>query len=89
MTTPHPRPHTPGPTPGVPLPGQHLAGGNPAEFADPVAVRAEVDTLLAELAAGARDSDPEQAGVDITRRARILEQAHEVLVQALATVDKI
>jgi hypothetical protein len=29
------------------------------------------------------------AGVEITRRAHILEQAHEVLVQALATVDKI
>ncbi|MCM6778766.1 hypothetical protein NDR87_35350 [Nocardia sp. CDC159] len=89
MTTPHPRPHAAGPTPGVPLPGQHLSGANPAEFADPAAVRAEVDELLAELTAGARNSDPEQAGVDITRRARILEQAHDVLVRALATVDKI
>ncbi len=89
MTTPFPRPHAPGPHPGAPLPGQHLPGANPVEFADPAKVRGEVDALLSELTAGARNSDPEQAGVDITRRARILEQAHEVLVQALATVDKI
>ncbi|QLY33888.1 hypothetical protein H0264_18080 [Nocardia huaxiensis] len=76
----------PGPRPGVPMPGQHLAGAN-QEFADPERVRADVDALLAELAAGARDSVTE--GTDIVRRARILEQAHDVLVQALATVDKI
>ncbi|UFS99181.1 hypothetical protein [Nocardia huaxiensis] len=68
------------------MPGQHLAGAN-QEFADPERVRADVDALLAELAAGARDSVTE--GTDIVRRARILEQAHDVLVQALATVDKI
>jgi hypothetical protein len=76
----------------MPLPGQYLPGANPAEFADPGQVRAEIAALLAELAVGGRNSDPvdaEQAGPDITRRARILEQAHEVLVQALATVDKI
>ncbi|WP_238846129.1 hypothetical protein [Nocardia terpenica] len=91
MTTPMPRPHAPGPNarPGVPLPGQHLPGATPAEFADPQQVRAEIDALVSELAAGTHNSDPEHAGVDITRRARILEQAHEVLVQALATVDKI
>lgn len=71
----------------MPVPGQHLPGANQAEFADPEKVRAEVDALLSELTAGARDSSGE--GTDITRRARILEQAHEVLVQALATVDKI
>ncbi|MBF6489221.1 hypothetical protein IU431_34425 [Nocardia otitidiscaviarum] len=89
MTTPTPRPHAPvpGPRPGAPLPGQHLPGANQADFADPDRVRAEVDELLAELRAGARDSSGE--GIDIARRARILEQAHEVLVQALATVDKI
>ncbi|GAB4587164.1 hypothetical protein Ntsu_49960 [Nocardia sp. IFM 10818] len=83
-----PRPQIPaeGPRPGVPLPGQHLAGAN-QEFADPERVRAEVDALLAELSAGGRDSA--EAGADIVRRARILEQAHDVLVQALATVDKI
>ncbi|MBF6332517.1 hypothetical protein [Nocardia transvalensis] len=92
MTTPNPRPHAPGSNPGIPLPGQHLPGANAAEFADPAQVRAEVDALLSELSAVGRDSeaaDTAQAGVDITRRARILEQAHEVLVQALATVDKI
>ncbi|MBB5917622.1 hypothetical protein BJY24_006534 [Nocardia transvalensis] len=88
-----------GPRPGAPLPGQHLAGANTAEFADPERVRTEIDALLAELAAGGRGSAGEglaaslptsaSAGTDITRRARILEQAHEVLVQALATVDKI
>lgn len=96
MTTPIPRPHpsgSSGPRPGVPLPGQHLAGG-PAEFADPEQVRAEVAALLAELPGARRVSSDEadgvdRAGSDITRRARILEQAHEVLVGALATVDKI
>jgi hypothetical protein len=82
------------------LPGQHLAGAGTAEFADPAAVRAQVEALLAELTAGARDprehaDDPGMnatsagAGAEITRRAHILEQAHEVLVQALTTVDKI
>jgi hypothetical protein len=52
----------------------------------------EIDALLSELHAGARDHEPVDstgAGAEITRRARILEQAHEVLVQALTTVDKI
>jgi len=111
MTMPHPQPPSPAePRPGVPLPGQHLAGADPAEFADPAEVRAQVDALLAELTAGARDSrelaaQPPTgrgggagvgidtvsagAGADITRRAHILEQAHEVLVRALTTVDKI
>ncbi|MFC9898175.1 hypothetical protein ACFVMC_31165 [Nocardia sp. NPDC127579] len=85
---------TPTPRPSVPLPGQHLAGaqGRP-ETADPGRIRAEIDSLLAELAVrpDALDSAAASAdaGVDLTRRARILEQAHEVLVDALATVDKI
>jgi len=88
MTTPNTAPR-----PGVPLPGQHLPGthGQP-DPADPDRIRAEIDELLAELDAGGGHSGPAEsaeAGVDITRRARILEQAHEVLVQALATVDKI
>ncbi|MEV6774594.1 hypothetical protein AB0N05_38745 [Nocardia sp. NPDC051030] len=84
--TPHPQIPAPGPRPGVPMPGQHLPGAN-QEFADPQRVRADVDALLAELTAGARDSVAD--GTDIVRRARILEQAHDVLVHALATVDKI
>ena len=87
MSTPTPRPH-PGPQghrPEVPLPGSHLPGAGP-EPADPALVRAEVRELLAELEAGAGHAD---AGVDLIRRAKILEQAHDVLVEALATVDKI
>ncbi|MEV6140449.1 hypothetical protein AB0L63_31295 [Nocardia sp. NPDC051990] len=100
MTTPMPRPNGPGsngPRPGPPLPGQHLPGGpGRLEPADPMRIRAEVDGLLAELDArpawtGSAAPPPtdSDSGADITRRARILEQAHEVLVQALATVDKI
>ncbi|MFJ9369425.1 hypothetical protein ACIRRA_34095 [Nocardia sp. NPDC101769] len=103
MTMPTPRPQfpapgspigTPGPRPGTPLPGQHLPGAN-QEFADPERVKAEVAALLAELSAGAPNPGFPGApgvhseGTDIVRRAKILEQAHEVLVQALATVDKI
>lgn len=88
MSMPIPRPPlpAPGPRPGMPLPGQHVPGAN-QEFADPQRVRAEVDELLGELTAGARDSTAD--GTDILRRAHILEQAHDVLVRALATVDKI
>ncbi|WP_153339657.1 hypothetical protein [Nocardia aurantia] len=95
MTTPTPRPPVPGPSgprPGAPLPGQHLQGGNPAEFADPERVRAEIGALLSELSAvprGEQAPGEPPSGIHITRRARILEQAHEVLVQALATVDKV
>ncbi|WP_240679485.1 MULTISPECIES: hypothetical protein [Nocardia] len=100
MTTPMPRPNGPGTAagqqghrPGAPLPGQHLPGaqGRP-EPADPDRIRGEVDSLLAELdrpGRAAPAAESAEAGVDITRRARILEQAHDVLVQALATVDKI
>ncbi|MFI6046816.1 hypothetical protein ACIA8C_34710 [Nocardia sp. NPDC051321] len=102
MTTPMPRPAGPGmpgangPRPGGPLPGQHLPGGpGRPEPADPERIRSEIDGLLTELAT--RTSWPgsptaaegAESGTDITRRARILEQAHDVLVQALATVDKI
>ncbi|BAW06085.1 hypothetical protein KP696_29060 [Nocardia seriolae] len=75
----------------MPLPGQHLAGAN-QEFADPERVKVEVDALLAELSAGAPNPGAPSVhseGTDIVRRAKILEQAHDVLVQALATVDKI
>ncbi|MFI9507733.1 hypothetical protein [Nocardia sp. NPDC052566] len=72
----------------MPLPGQHLPAA--PEPADPERIRSEIDALLVEL--GSRSgatAESAEAGVDLTRRARILEQAHEVLVQALATVDKI
>ncbi|GAA5109346.1 hypothetical protein [Nocardia iowensis] len=103
MTTPMPRPTGPGthpgangPRPGAPLPGQHLPGapGRP-EPADPERIRGEIDGLLTELTTRTDwpgvnpTADGAETGTDITRRARILEQAHDVLVQALATVDKI
>lgn len=87
MTTPTPRPNHPGAA-RVPLPGRHLPGATGhSDLADPDSIRTEVRELLAELAGGA--AGDESAGTDLARRAHILEQAHEVLVQALATVDKI
>ena len=75
------------------MPGSHLPGGpGQPEPADPQRVRAEIDALLAELGSSPavpHAAESTEAGADITRRARILEQAHEVLVDALATVDKI
>ncbi|MGW0251305.1 hypothetical protein ACWDYH_32225 [Nocardia goodfellowii] len=82
-----------GPRPGVPLPGQHIPAQGRPEAADPARISAEIDSLLAELEARPEVYDSAatsaDSGVDIARRAHILEQAHEVLVQALATVDKI
>ncbi|WP_051407565.1 hypothetical protein [Nocardia sp. CNY236] len=75
---------TQGSAPKIPLPGQHLT----VQPADPDRIRGDVDDLLAELDGVAADEGTE-TGVDLTRRAHILEQAHEVLVRALATVDKI
>ncbi|MET8800409.1 hypothetical protein ABZV91_28950 [Nocardia sp. NPDC004568] len=90
MTTPNPRPHTPGTTrSGVPLPGRHLPGAaGHGEPADPDRIRAEVRDLLAELGPVPNTGD-DSVGADLARRAHILDQAHEVLVRALATVDKI
>ncbi|MGS2810325.1 hypothetical protein [Nocardia sp. MW-W600-9] len=95
MSTPSsPPPGAPQPPrPGIPLPGSHLPGGQARqEPADPHRIKAEVDALLAELGAAPAATGPAEnteTGADITRRARILEQAHDVLVDALATVDKI
>ncbi|MFD4462522.1 hypothetical protein [Nocardia sp. NPDC058480] len=80
------------PRPGIPVPGAHLPGvPAPQEPADPSRIKADVDALLAELGPRPAVSPAEntETGADITRRARILEQAHDVLVDALATVDKI
>ncbi|APE34277.1 hypothetical protein BOX37_10275 [Nocardia mangyaensis] len=77
----------------MPVPGSHLPGAAARqEPADPNRIRAEVAGLLAELGpptAGSSPAENTETGADITRRARILEQAHDVLVDALATVDKI
>ncbi|WP_308188440.1 hypothetical protein [Nocardia australiensis] len=89
------RPDIPGPgqtgsRQAVPMPGRHLPGAHGRqEPADPARIRADVDSLLAELDTRTGVPENTESGADITRRARILEQAHEVLVQALATVDKI
>lgn len=67
----------------TPKPGQHLPG--PPPTVDPAQIHAEVDTLLAGLTA----SDMPVGHQAIPRQAHILECAHDVLVQALTTVDKI
>lgn len=64
----------------TPKPGQHLPG--PLPHVDPMQIHVEVDELLA----GLDQTADHQA---IPRQAHILERAHDVLVQALATVDKI
>ncbi|SDD47747.1 hypothetical protein [Rhodococcus tukisamuensis] len=71
----------------IPRPGQHLPG--PPPTVDPARIHAEVDELLAGLdTASAVHDDPTGLG-QLPRQAHLLEQAHDVLVQALATVDKI
>ncbi|WP_327147418.1 hypothetical protein [Nocardia sp. NBC_01329] len=95
MTTPTPRPNNLGTArSGAPLPGRHLPGAaGHGEPADPDRIRAEVGDLLAELGTppdvGGTSAEASSVGADLARRAHILDQAHEVLVQALATVDKI
>ena len=51
---------------------------------DPEQIRAQIDALLAELP----DVDAEGADVDIDAVGRRLEEAHQVLVQALESVEK-
>jgi len=55
---------------------------------DPHAIRAEVDAVLADLPA----VDPEAAGeidvTDIDAVGRRLEEAHQILVNALESVEK-
>jgi ABC-type transporter Mla subunit MlaD len=75
----------------IPRPGEHLPGPSPTVDRD--AVVAEVDGLLSEvddLSTSGSDVDPdsEHALASLHRQARILEQAHQVLVDALAAVDK-
>lgn len=99
MNTAQPRsnasgPGKPAPRSGVPLPGQHLPEA--IEPADPDRIRADIRELLAELdmpreqdTAKTSECGNDAEGTDLSRRAHILGQAHDVLVQALATVDKI
>lgn len=69
-------------SPGTGVPG-------PSRGVDPERIRSDVDALLVSL--GQLDQDPNDqhgAGV-IPHKAQLLEQAHEVLVQALASVDRV
>ncbi len=80
------------PRPGQHRPDQHMARPShafesSAAFADPERIHAEVDALLGRLGDQASAADGRLES--IPDQARILEQAHDVLVQALATVDKI
>ncbi|CCQ16319.1 putative uncharacterized protein [Rhodococcus sp. AW25M09] len=75
----------------IPLPGQHRpSGAGDESSADPDAIRAEVTSLLSQLAIGST-SEAEVEAVDsdaLSRDANLLDRAHEVLVRALTTVDK-
>ncbi|MFD6897181.1 hypothetical protein ACFWB0_21885 [Rhodococcus sp. NPDC060086] len=68
----------------IPRPGEHLPGAGPG--VDPDAVHVEVDRLLARVQEEGHVGD---TAASIGRQAQLLEQAHDVLVQALSTVDKI
>jgi len=54
---------------------------------DPEQIRAEVDAVLAELPSVDPDS-AQLTGVDIEAVGRRLEEAHQVLVHALESVEK-
>ncbi|MEE2034569.1 hypothetical protein [Rhodococcus chondri] len=68
----------------IPRPGQHLPGSHPG--VDPARIHVEVDELLTRIRESGHAADP--AAV-IAGQAELFEQAHEVLVRALSTVDKI
>lgn len=51
---------------------------------DPEQIRTEIDAVLAELP----DVDTEDTDVDIDAVGRRLEEAHQVLVRALESVEK-
>ncbi|KQU03164.1 hypothetical protein ASG56_20520 [Rhodococcus sp. Leaf7] len=78
----------------VPRPGQHLPShsGADAVVVDPGAVLTSVDALVAEADEAAEQpfgegtTDPHGL-VTLTRQARILERAHDILVDALSSVD--
>ncbi len=53
---------------------------------DPEQIRAQVDSLLAELPDASAEGG--FGGMDIDEVARRLEEAHDVLVQALESVEK-
>lgn len=66
----------------IPLPGQHRPHETATPAVDPSTVGAEVDALLDRL------PDDGDAPMDLDVQAHILDRAHDVLVQALSSVDK-
>ena len=54
---------------------------------DPEQIRTQVDAVLAELPSVDPDH-PEVGGVDIDAVGRRLEEAHQILVDALESVEK-
>lgn len=68
----------------IPRPGEHRPGLSTA--VDPGRIHTDVDALLAKCRDIESDPDPAAA---MTRRADLLDHAHDVLVHALSTVDKI
>lgn len=71
----------------IPRPGEHLP--EPPPEVDPEYIHAEVGGLLARLEQVADRADDRHNDSVIPQQAQILERAHDVLVQALATVDKV
>ncbi|QBJ94698.1 hypothetical protein ERC79_00985 [Rhodococcus sp. ABRD24] len=71
----------------VPLPGQHLPDRDPE--VDPPRIVSRVEELLSALDESS-ESGAVAGGPDaLSRQAQILEQAHDILVESLAAVDKI
>lgn len=71
----------------IPRPGQHLPGSAPG--IEPDRIHVEVDGLLTRARDAASTGGDQDPAVAISRQAQLLEQAHDVLVQALSTVDKV
>ena len=71
----------------IPRPGEHLPG--PPPTIDPAGIHAQVDGLLSRLepVTGAAHGGGD-GGTVLSANAQLLEQAHDVLVRALASVDK-
>ncbi|OOL29021.1 hypothetical protein GQ85_28665 [Rhodococcus rhodochrous] len=70
----------------IPHPGEHLPRPHPG--VDPASIHIEVEGLLTRARDVTPDGEPDPSEI-IPRQAQLLEQAHDLLVQALATVDKI
>ncbi|GED97743.1 hypothetical protein [Gordonia crocea] len=85
----------PGPTPGAPKPGQHLAAAgdaatvSPAQVADAISEMLDkldqVNVAIADAEDGSAVSTAGLAALD--RQADLLERAHRVLADALAAID--